>query len=692
MRTDGIRSERGGMMVLFALVLPLIFVASALAVDVGNWYVHYRRAQTQVDAGALAGGGKFQECFFDTGAGDASIAAEALNYAGDRNRVSTTYNQQVQQPADVHVRLNSTDFWPAGGDNTILVDNPANPGSYVNGTPCVAKFIDVKATDDDLPLLFGFIPFVPDAKTKARVELQRIESQEGILPWAVPDVDPQAVAVLLVDHAQPEDVVDSVALSKVGTQPISGQSLVLWQGVDVSADINREATGAVVLLSTQPNPDLDASKSLTTLCTQANTACYPGLFSGLGFIYGHDTGTGSAANPSIQDVQISSTCLGDDAAPYFVLNGPCESQRTTDPDQFNVVVNAGSDTVDDVKLVAPGCGGNGCVLVKRTVSGTQYWTLKNGDTISIDSGTGINNLTLVVDATPSGGGKKITTTRLVARAYGADDSSGPIEFFDISDNSVLRGNRALTFDVGLRPNLKLATTWDETPINLRKGSDSGSINQGLDCDRRGNPAPFNTIDPRFDEEIRDGCFTKYVINASGGACPADNQITYPANLPLYCVLTEQGDRVGLFERGIEDRLTLTAGTQCPTNHWRQPLGTPSSQLPVIQDGDPRLVPLIVTDSSAFFRAQAQDKGKPPAQQGRHYLPVRAIAGFYITGWDGAPTNCSENVPPPPRPKKNNKGDAWGHFVKYVPQSSGGTGTGEICNFQELGNCIPVLVD
>ncbi len=65
-RSDG-QSERGALTVLFALVLPLILILSVLVVDVGNWYVHSKRLQTLVDAGAFAGGTKFVGCSFQFG-------------------------------------------------------------------------------------------------------------------------------------------------------------------------------------------------------------------------------------------------------------------------------------------------------------------------------------------------------------------------------------------------------------------------------------------------------------------------------------------------------------------------------------------------------------------------------------------------------------------------------------------------
>ena len=116
--------ERGQAMVLFAIVLPLILAFGSVVISVGNWYVHKRHLQTQVDAAAFAGATKFVGCSFQFGdpvTANAAIKATALAYAGDTNRVPTpadTFNLQEQEPEDVHVVLNSARYWAPGDDTT----------------------------------------------------------------------------------------------------------------------------------------------------------------------------------------------------------------------------------------------------------------------------------------------------------------------------------------------------------------------------------------------------------------------------------------------------------------------------------------------------------------------------------------------------------------------------------------------
>ena len=62
-----VRGERGQVVVLFALLVPMLLALSTVVLDVGNMYVHKKNLQTLVDAGAFAGGTKFVGCSFQFG-------------------------------------------------------------------------------------------------------------------------------------------------------------------------------------------------------------------------------------------------------------------------------------------------------------------------------------------------------------------------------------------------------------------------------------------------------------------------------------------------------------------------------------------------------------------------------------------------------------------------------------------------
>src|SRR6266545_7790725 len=82
-----LRDERGSVLMFVVVGLPVLLAVFAIALDVGNWFVHHRALQNQVDAAALAGGGLFVNCFNGVGAGP--MQAEAAKYAGG------TYKLQV---------------------------------------------------------------------------------------------------------------------------------------------------------------------------------------------------------------------------------------------------------------------------------------------------------------------------------------------------------------------------------------------------------------------------------------------------------------------------------------------------------------------------------------------------------------------------------------------------------------------
>ena len=50
-------------------------------------------------------------------------------------------------------------------------------------TPCSTRYLDVKATDHEAPLLWGLIPFSPSPKTNARVEIRQVDQ---LWSWAAP--------------------------------------------------------------------------------------------------------------------------------------------------------------------------------------------------------------------------------------------------------------------------------------------------------------------------------------------------------------------------------------------------------------------------------------------------------------------------------------------------------------------------
>ena len=188
-----VRDERGGVAVLFAVLTPAFLFLFLLVVDVGNWYVHKRHLQMEVDAAALAGGAYFGDCFSSdssiAGAADDTIRNAATKYGGGPG---SAYNVPGGGASmRITTRFNS---------KTFAVGGPGADDTETNG-PCETPhlMLDVKQTEADVPFILGGLisAFIPSAKTtidainaRARVELKKETIVQGWLPLAVPDVDP----------------------------------------------------------------------------------------------------------------------------------------------------------------------------------------------------------------------------------------------------------------------------------------------------------------------------------------------------------------------------------------------------------------------------------------------------------------------------------------------------------------------
>ncbi len=731
-----VREERGAILVLFSLVLGLILLMSAIVVDIGNWNVHAKRLQTLVDAGAFAGATKFVGCSFQFGdpvAANAAIKGMALGYSGDTARDPATLNLQEQEPEDVRVVLNSARYWAdddpmtgIGLDDTLDHDNnPLTPA----GDPCSTKTLDVKATDDDAPLLFGFLPMVIDPKRKAKVEIRQIKEQSGMLPWAVPDLEPEAVVAIFVDEIN-GDVIASQLLMKddLVSLPFSE-----WKtsALEETVDIPNENTGVVILVS-KVDDDPMRTGTLAQICGQDPelVTCYAGSGQqdGLTFIHGWSDLPGTPAVPQIRDVSLFAITCGDDlSAPYFLRSAEDCSLGAEAVIDFGFDPNptpappTGIRAV--VKLHGPGCGNQGCRMEfagQASAQNESIWTTTNQLSTLDPRDLGRQNYSIRWQTEFPAGASHSGTFGSVAHPYVADERSGPIDYLKLttSDDSnpvnpavdpPVRDPNSRNYGpplsvivtVGLRKPLRIEDPL-VPPMLLRVASPSGSQNQAFDCDKGVN----------FANEIENGCMTTYGLNYddwdvpkdgdkewadilcdryANGDLPPDSVTNTPAPI---CVGVETGDKIGQFRQGLSKRFETPT---CWPNNWPKDQGAPGHGVEDdagINDfftnhdfaNDPRYVTLIITDYGTFQGS------------GNDQIPVKYFAGFYATGWDvvGQVKSCLDNDPHPwygsTYRKSLDNGDVWGHFVNIVVFSAAGRANDQLCNFDELGNCIAVLVE
>jgi hypothetical protein len=644
-------ADRGAVLVLFAVWLPALVLVMVFVVDVGNWYAHKRHLQMQADAGALAGGGAFTiPC------SDASIDATARKYAGDPN-AGGAYNIQVPtNRGDVHVLVNSAQYWNDGGSN------------YSDGGgPCETKMVDVKITEANAPLFFripGLFNAVPAINARARVQIQSLSYLGGgALPIAVPDVDPTRAEATFVDE-DTGAVLATTPLANTGT----ANGLAVWDniGAPVSVPISSSNIGVRITLS--------GSESSTT-CGEPLVDCYDaGSPNGIVYLRGWSSaGSGAQPNPPLaRDVTlIPGTCTD----PYF------SSQSAACTVGVSAVVDFGvADPTTVGATVRATVGGTTRQLAYDAASGR--WQSTGTNFFSLDPGQGPAPVELKWEesqGTVNGqacknGGTNLCkgTFGVVQRAFGAVETrSGPIKLAQVWQgglswaNSFERGTtQQLAVTIGLTPNLENAKDVNDPVVTLRVVG--GSQNQSLDCD----PDYQNLY-----EELAFGCRPSYDMNR-GAACPATAPLLWSSAQPWHCVAIQTGSATNQVPRGLNLRIL---GDEKPTtctspNNW--------SEFPFIPPGDPRVLNVFITPFGSF------------GGSGNTVVPIVKLGTFYVTGWTaqggGFKNPCQANGDDPV--PNNDAGNIVGHFINYVFGLNNGGGSGETCDFASFGSCIAVLTE
>jgi hypothetical protein len=646
------RDEKGAVLVMFAVWLPVLLAFIVFVADVGNWFVHKRHLQMQADAGALAGGG-----LFTVPCGDGPIISMARKYGGDPNAVGP-YNAQVPptDPANVHVLVNSTDYWNQGGND------------YTDGgPPCAAKMVDLKLTEADLPLFFGVIPglsVVPAINAHARVSIQQLSYAGGGLPIAVPDIDPTKARAKLIDETTGA-VLATTDLTNTGI----ANGLSIWDnnGSPISLPVNTSHIGLRITLS----------GTSSTTCGDPLVNCYDlGSADGIVHVRGwSSSGSGLHPNPPLaRDARLFPGTCSD---PYF------SSATSTCSIGVSAVVDFGvADPTTVGARVTAVVGGVTNPLAY--VPATGRWESTGSNLFSVAPGVGPLPVELkweermagfsVNGQTCTGGGNNPCKGSFgtVQRSFSASEArSGPIKLAQVWENGSFWANsfqtgttHNLVVKIGLIPNLENARDVNDPIVTLRVVG--GSQNQSLDCD----PNWSNLAD-----ELAFGCRPKYTPN-TGTACPVSASALWASPEPWDCVAIQTGSATNQVSKGLNLRIL---GDEKPStctspNNW--------SQFPNIPAGDPRVLNVFMTPFGSF------------GGSGNAVFPVTKLGTFYITGWTGQGNGfnnpCQGNGDDPV--PNNDPGNIVGHFIKYIYGLNDGGGGGEACDFNAFGSCIAVLTE
>ena len=633
-----VRQESGAIAILTAgFVLALVFLF-LIVIDVGNWWVHKRHLQTQVDAAALAGGALFGDCFSPdpavASAANDTIENAARTYGGDTSAPGGAYyNPQVGGgSARITTLFNSKTFARGSySDPNVETQPPCQTPSLM---------LDVKQTEADVPYVLGAMmnTVLPGINARARVELKQASIIQGSLPLSVPDVAPSHVSVTYINEATGAIVAGPYELAKGA----SANGLNYWSGSgSLTVPSGDTKIGVRVGLGRQA-PTCGAANG-----TGGNGfVCYDYTNTGSGLVLIDGVGAGGTVDVPEPRVWATTNCAPS-GGPFFGGQN-IVSPATTCAASIQAVLQTSSGALDNTKKKTF-TASIGNTTKDFTYSATDgYWSTGYVFPISPDTGgVGVD----VAWQSNNSGSKKQTYTG-VQRVFSAfDDDSGPVKELALSTATATKGapytlspgSHTITVTVGVQGGLNLSLVTQTTMLRLTGGSRTSAVA----CDGTGAS--------QFRNSIVNGCSTPYQIN-SAGYCPDPS----PPPGPATCVGTQTGTNAGPTLQGLDARFA-----SCPAIQW-----------PAWKDGDPRVVKLMITDFSAL------------GGSGTTTVPVTDFAGFYITGWTGS--TCGTNDPPPPNVDIK-KGAIWGHFIQYVAPDpfSGGDQT---CDRNSLRPCIPVLVN
>ena len=692
--------ETGGVLILFAVALPVLLLLSSFVLDTANWWVHKRHLQIQADAGALAAAQNFT---FPTCNTDGSIAATAQQYAGISG--SPVYNAQLGQaqkaalgdndvagtapvpptptlPArGVHMMLNSPSFYDRPGTiiDTDLVGNPA---------PCTSKFVDVKMTETGVPWFFRAAG-VRYIDAQARVGIQTAATLGGLMPVGVENVNPEKAHVWLFDEDNPTTVLAQAELAKNGV--VSG-GIPYWDN-DVGHGsgpmaINVQAQRIGVKVALAGKASINLTGSYATVCAQTLVVCRPDPVGttpnrGLTRIRGYSTAAGgnTAADVRLEDVRLeqpagcaapangyfSTTCSNVTIRAKFA--GPAISTTNatiratiegTNPNQVPALVwQSGTTWTASLPIAALGDGSRQIGITWTQTTGTVGTTTCRSGGQNTCTNTFNNVQSTFTSSRLTGGPLKaltVFTTALFSATEGPDDNNVP------RCTGSTGCEQSIVVQIGVGGSLELGSPSDP-PISLRVFG--GSQNQSLKCDP--------TTSTHLRDDIAAGCVPEYMVN-TGETCTTETALAATA-APWPCVAVRTGTQANDVARGLNTRVygSESPPAGCPSNvanHW-----------PTVPVGDRRRIPVFMVPFGSFDGSGSNVT-----------VPVTGFAVFYVTGWTGnggfnPPCRTLGDVLVPGTETDN--AVMSGHFMSAA--LPGGTGNGETCDFTAIDACVAVLV-
>jgi hypothetical protein len=653
------QSERGSVLVTFAVFAPVAILFAAFAIDAGNWFMHKRHLQVQADAGALAAAQEFQPCIsaavYEKAGQYGGAASVTTAPSGTATSPTPLFNPQVGGTAQmrIHELINSKTYYKQ--------PSPVD-GTAEEKTPCEAEMVDVKITESGLPWFWRAFSSVPYINAHARVEILQETRASKVEPLAVAETAPVAAAAYFVDEDNKNALLKKAALSDLGPNS-EGQEVWSNASLPLELVVNHPHVGVVIALS--------GNKSDTT-CGDANVECFgrkaeierASLTSAepLLHVAGYSlAGSGTLAAPLARHVTLSNPAPGTCTDGYF------SNSAATCTFTISAKLDYGSAITKGVTVTALGAA-------LAFNSSTGLWT----GTPTLAAGTGSNEVSLLVKCkkeTTSACPAKSTeaTVKDVHRIYAASSThSGSIkgawisevgglpqdansyEVCEAQDGSSCTHKLIATIDVA--GSLANAAGFADPPRPLKFEGNQGVI---VGCP----PTTAGESASEYRDHLQNGCPGSYTINTADSSCTATIE-------PFDCLKVGiHGKKTGAL-KGIGERIEGTAGTQfyC-ANNWKD---NNKGGVPMIPKDDSRIVEVFIMPYGSVNEA-----GQALLASGE--VPIQDFAAFYVTGFPG--DKCRSDP-------ATSDAEVVGHFIKYV--STVNNGGGSKCVLNSFGVCVAVL--
>ena len=737
--SSGDRSlERGAVMVMVALWLPVMAIFASFAIDAAHFWDFSRNLQNRVDAAVLAAGNQFgATCSGGTPSTSelTAIGTAAQRYSGApagtpspggtpagpnlpyAYNSATPYqnfgSNPLADPKNFFLVLNGSSSYDKGGRNGDA------------GTFCAATYdgqtsptVDGWLTQQNVPFFFNFVNiFGATISAHARVQLQGAGSTNSI-PIAVPDpaqtpclraelINDQTGALVTDANSNPIDVAMTPP-NPNGTPPTTKWTVTLPQFTVPAAQLSV----AAYIPDDCNNPGYPANGNLYDSQLDANGNQV--VTHGVEFIntYTPLPATLSGTNAQIGAVYLVANKSCDDATeaasqdPYFyyfpnsTTNG-CSVTVCADV-KFGSGLNSPDTYVNGTgnanKMNHPGGSGDPCMISAGTVDPNAYWLSQ-----PIVSESGRNTFTFNWKATGNnsgnfnGGNPLQATYSAFSDASSPADDSGPITQAFIGNsstgqvdvNSLQQNSTQSTLTISfLLQGLALSGPSDP-PVILRTSVNNRKATGAFDCGQGTGASSLH-------DAIVNGCPDPVSIYDSTQGC------VFLPTTPLTCANLVPGNRRNQVDQAFQDRVSSAVdnGQASPCDMWQTYKPPPAGTSTAISGFEPwdatvpdsRIIVMVVTAP-----ADLSGNGGPTSS-----VKVLGFAAFYITGFDNDPwlpnkngnggttiPNCSsptnKDEPYPGTGPSNNQ--IWGHFIKYT---AAGTSNGQPCKLNDISVCVPAL--